>query len=112
LVYPNPESVGAWFYGKNWFPWEVPRHLIVPPSTAVSKAALQFGLKTQKVYTSTTYALEWLSYSSDFKSGRPITQFKPNVKNVDRCLCFLEGLLVLLRRRVGEELTIVLVKQE
>ena len=30
FVYPNSNSLGARVYKEYWFPWEVPRHLIIP----------------------------------------------------------------------------------
>jgi SAM-dependent methyltransferase len=44
LVYPNPESLGARIYRRDWMGWEPPRHLVLPTVRAIRLLAKSVGL--------------------------------------------------------------------
>lgn len=111
LTYPNPESFVAKLFGSNWFAWEVPRHIIIPPAKTIIKISRDIGYAKVKTYTSSKYGLAWIAHSSDYKAGRSIIEFKPNVKFLDRLIYFVEKMLICLGVNIGQELTIVLCKK-
>src|SRR5215471_12677634 len=63
LRYPNPDSFGAKHFGSDWFPWEVPRHLVLPPGGALAKAAAGVGLKRIRLRTDSKYAAAYFAHS-------------------------------------------------
>jgi len=111
LFYPNPESLGARIYGKAWFPWEVPRHLVIPPGSALSKAAAGVGLTTIRIQSHGKNAAGFFAHSRAFKEGRTVDESHPELNRMDKFVASCERLLNVLVKSLGEELVIVLEKR-
>jgi len=69
LFYPNPHSHGAGRYATNWFPWEVPRHLIFPTPKALKLLAKETGFSSVDVVTRAAYSEVHWSWSKAYESG-------------------------------------------
>lgn len=108
LVYPNPEALGARVFGGAWYPWEVPRHLVLPSARALTKAARQIGFASVCWRTSAKYSTEYFAHSRAYRGGRPVNEFRPDINARDRILEDLERILVGMKIQVGEEITVVL----
>ena len=39
LIYPNPQGLPAWVYGRYYVQWDPPRHLVLPTMRALTAAA-------------------------------------------------------------------------
>jgi len=111
LFYPNPESLGARIYGKAWFPWEVPRHLVMPPGRALSRAAARVGLTATKLRTHGRDAAGYFAHSRAFRDGRTVDEFHPALNRSDWFLARCERLINTIFGNLGEELVIVLEKK-
>lgn len=110
LFYPNPESLGARIYGKAWFPWEVPRHLVMPPGSALSKAAARVGLTTIEIQSHGKDAAGYFAHSRAYRDGRTVDEYHPALNRSDKFMANCERLLNIIFRNLGEELVIVLKK--
>jgi SAM-dependent methyltransferase len=108
LVYPNPESLGATLFGAAWFPWEVPRHLGIPPLQALIRAALLIGLKPLRWRTSANGSAQYFALSRAYKMGRIVDQIHSDVYKREKALEFIERIVLRLGKHVGEEAIIVL----
>ena len=110
LFYPNPESLGARIYGKAWFPWEAPRHLVMPPGSALSRAAARVGLVTIEIQSHGKDAAGYFAHSRAYRDGRTVDEYHPALNRSDRFIAQCERLLNIIFRNLGEELVIVLKK--
>jgi len=111
LFYPNPESLGARFFGSAWYPWEVPRHLVLPPARTLANAARSIGLFPLKVRTNCKHAAAYFAQSRKYLSGRAVIETAPDISVRDRCFAQLEGLLAHWPFHLGEEVMLVLQKR-
>jgi SAM-dependent methyltransferase len=111
LVYPNPKSLGARIWKGNWFPWEVPRHLIIPPIKAVENfvaAMPDVWMKPVKRHTLSRAATGLLSYSRSYTKG--ILPDQSSVTALDYFLSLIEKTATALGIQFGEESVIVFEK--
>ena len=111
LAYPNPESLGARLFSDRWFPWEVPRHLVIPPVHSLLRVANQIGLATVSWRTETKEAGRFFAFSRYYRAGRQVDEEHPNVNRWDRWLQRLERCLVGVGMSLGEEVRVVLQKE-
>jgi SAM-dependent methyltransferase len=110
LVYPNPQALGARIYGDDWFPWEVPRHLVFPPLRALRNLAEEIGFKALRWETKNDNAAEYFSRSRLYRQGLPVEETRAYAQSRDHVLSFVERLLILAGMDAGEEIVIVLEK--
>jgi SAM-dependent methyltransferase len=105
IVSPNPDSFGAHAFGADWFPWEAPRHLVLPTIPALARLAEELGWSAFRARTTARSAAYYLNNSRAYRHARPL---EPEPKRRDRLLGSWEGMLVALGRPRGEELVCVL----
>jgi SAM-dependent methyltransferase len=106
LFYPNPESLLARFYGSDWFPWEAPRHLVLPPPPALPGLARRCGLVVASVRTTARSAAAFSAYSRALRRGEP-ADFGDEARSFgDRALACVERLAVSVGSPVGEEVLV------
>jgi SAM-dependent methyltransferase len=110
LIYPNPESLGAKLFGGAWYPWEAPRHLILPPSSSLIRAANRVGLTLVKSSTSAAGARAYFAHSRSYRKNQTINESCPSVTVADFALEAVERMLLFLNPGIGEDSTIILRK--
>ena len=108
LVYPNPRSLGARRFQHFWFAWDAPRHLALPPPSAVAAQAARVGLRVVRVRTSARAASVIAANSRAYSNGTRANQTQPGFR--DRAFGMLQRVLVALGQPVGEEAVVVLEK--
>ncbi len=112
LRYPNPVSLGSRVFGDRWFPWDIPRHLVLPhPASLAHLARKKTGLHLESQRSSARTAVNVFAYSRSYASGRPVHIGEPHANFSDRVLGLVEGCLVQLGFQLGEELVIVFRKE-
>lgn len=111
IIYPNPKSLGAKIYGDSWFPWEVPRHLVIPPAKAVMNVAKQMGFNPLKLSVSAKDAAYYFALSRAYKLSKPANEFHPDINTWDTLLGLVEKFLIKVIPSLGEEITLVLGKK-
>lgn len=111
IIYPNPNSLGAKIYGDAWFPWEVPRHLVIPPAKAVMNIAEQLGFYPMRLSVSAKDAAYFFALSRTYSLGKPVNESQPDIRARDTLLAIGENLLIKLFPSLGEEISLVLVKK-
>ncbi|HYS45808.1 MAG TPA: class I SAM-dependent methyltransferase [Rhizomicrobium sp.] len=60
ITTPNPNSFGAWLYGRRWLNWHTPYHMQFYTRRSIRAVAARAGLKLVKTETAT--ASEWQYY--------------------------------------------------
>jgi SAM-dependent methyltransferase len=60
ITTPNPNSFGAWLYGRRWLNWHAPYHMQFYTRRSMGAVAARAGLKLVKMETAT--ASEWQYY--------------------------------------------------
>lgn len=110
LVYPNSESLGARIFREDWFPWEVPRHLVFPSARAIKKVASDVGLVTKSLKSSARCAQVFIAWSRPYRKHEPINPHTVSITFPDRLFALYERALVAIGFKLGEELVIVLEK--
>ncbi len=110
LLYPNPESLGARIFREAWFPWEAPRHLVLPPSSALSREIHRAGLAVERIRTTARFAPIFIARSRKYRSGSPGEAIDSSVGVRDLGIGLLESVLVRLGFDIGEEVVASLVK--
>jgi 2-polyprenyl-3-methyl-5-hydroxy-6-metoxy-1,4-benzoquinol methylase len=110
LIYPNIESLGARIFRDEWYPWEAPRHLVLPVARAIRKAASAIGLITASLKTSARYAQTFIAYTRHYRKGQPLNPQTASTIFQDRLFAFCERALMAIGLKLGEELIIVLEK--
>jgi SAM-dependent methyltransferase len=108
LVWPNPNGLGARRFGAAWFAWDPPRHLVIPPASAVAAAARRVGLTVRSWRSLGRGAASHAAYSRALRDGRPITLDHPDIDASDRAFHRVEQLMLPVARASGEEAVIVL----
>jgi SAM-dependent methyltransferase len=111
LFYPNPESLGAWLFGRDWFPWDAPRHLSLPTIRALTTAAKSVGFDLVRARSEAQNAVDLFSLSRSYRAGRRVDAAAPAVAAVDRALAWLERLALRLHLNLGEEVVVVLARR-
>jgi SAM-dependent methyltransferase len=110
LVYPNIESLGALIFREDWFPWEAPRHLVLPTARAISMRADDIGLVTASLRSLVRAAPWMIACSRRYRKREPLNLDTVPITSQDRLFAFCERALVTLGFMLGEELLIVLEK--
>ncbi len=112
IRYPNPQSLGAKVFKSFWYPWEVPRHLVIPAMGALTKAARTVGLKPMECETTAVGASHFFALSRSLKAGRTVDEYDPKITTRDVFARLLEHTLILFGLDVGEEIRITLRKAD
>lgn len=103
LIYPNPESLGAWVFGKDWFPWDAPRHLVFPTAIALEKEAEGIRLSVVHKRYSSRFAANYFACSRCLKSGKLLSEDSFKIGWQDYLLSGVERVLIMLGLHFGEE---------
>ncbi|MEQ8329607.1 MAG: methyltransferase domain-containing protein [Longimicrobiales bacterium] len=109
LVYPNPHALAARRFGPAWMGWDAPRHLVLPPPSALSRLATLGGLRLRSRRTTARNALAHLAHSRGMAARPGVAATVTGQATVsDRALAALERALVAAGIDVGEEVIAVL----
>jgi SAM-dependent methyltransferase len=109
FVYPNPGALGARLFGPDWYPWEVPRHLVFPSRRALASLARRAGLEPARMRTAANWSAPYLlAASRALRHGRSARGAQPALR--DRAWALLERALCGLGVPCGEEVVAVFVK--
>lgn len=110
MFYPNPHSFGAQWHKTNWFPWEIPRHLIFPTSKAVKIIASRVGFSEATVFTrSYCSSVQWIS-SKAYKYQQHPDKVRPDLDLVEKAGLLTERILGIVGLEKGCETIVVLRK--
>jgi SAM-dependent methyltransferase len=107
VVYPNPDSLGARVFGKDWFHWDAPRHLVLPSVSALAREAGRIGIMPVSVRTTARWVCMFPK-SSGYRNG---DSARSQLSNRDRFARLLERMLVSLGCAAGEEAVISFKRQ-
>lgn len=107
VVYPNPGSLGARIFGKDWFHWDAPRHLVLPSVSSLAREAVRIGIVPVSVRTTARWVCMFPK-SSDYRKGGSA---QSRLSKRDRFAGFLERVLVSLGCLAGEEAVISFKRQ-
>jgi SAM-dependent methyltransferase len=110
LYYPNPEALGARIFREQWFPWEAPRHLMMPTVGAMRQVAGEAGLEVVQLRTTARRAWAFMAHSHDYLRHREPDLLAPNATGKDFALAWLERAMVGVGIPAGEEVVAVLRK--
>jgi SAM-dependent methyltransferase len=101
LLYPNPAALAARWFGPDWFHWDPPRHLSLPPIGALPAAVHRAGLEIVSVRTLARWGGQAAANSRACRDGRAPEQRSLSLR--DRLTGTTEALLVAAGFNVGEE---------
>ena len=108
IMTPNLNSLGHRWFGRFWRGLEIPRHLMLFSSTALTKCASLAGLTVNLLCTETRLARMIYNPSASAKSGARGIGEKTNFKTTTKVSAFLfqamEDLWIQFRKDAGEEL--------
>lgn len=110
LFYPNPHSFGAEWHNTDWFPWEVPRHLIFPTPKAVKMMARETKFSEVKVFTRAFYSDEHWIRSKAYKNQLNPETERLNLDLTEKLGLFTEQVLTKLGFEKGWE-TVAMLKK-
>lgn len=105
LVHPNLHSLGARRFGRAWYPWDPPRHLVLPSVPGIVEIAGRVGLRA-RVTTRSATAHRISARSRARRAGEGAERGR--VGPGDRLFHLLEGILVAMGVQCGEEQCVVL----
>lgn len=108
-IYPNPESLMARWFGRHWYHWDPPRHLVMPPLRALRRMAADAGLRVVRGRTLSRWAADtWLHSHSRYRVavGRVGVPWHAGYGGAG--LPWVERVLVAVGASVGEEVAAVL----
>ncbi|MBK8809924.1 MAG: class I SAM-dependent methyltransferase [Acidobacteria bacterium] len=108
LIFPNPVSIDSRWYGKDWFAWEVPRHLILPSPYAIRRLAESSGFRIKRVSSNCARHL-WVS-SKSYQLGLNPESSKPELSLAEKLGLKLQTILTFFGKKVGSEQVVVLEK--
>jgi SAM-dependent methyltransferase len=103
ITWPNPYSLGARLLADRWFPWEAPRHLVLPPGAALCDAARRAGLCPIHCRTTPRFSAYFFAYSRD--RGGSVGR-RPDMR--DGILSSMIGFLNLFFGNLGDETVLYL----
>jgi SAM-dependent methyltransferase len=114
LFYPNPDGFPARLYGKDYFQWDPPRHLVLPSITGLRRLAARCGLQVRCVTSRvlcrqgvrTFYAISRAWARGHSRAAQSLPPITPGV----RWLVRLEQTLTTLRFPYGTDVVAVLVR--
>ena len=93
LFYPNPHSLGAEWNRADWFPWEVPRHLIFPSVNAIKLVARNAGFAEASAITRAYYSEVHWSWSKAYEMNLNPAEHSPRLGIKERFGVLLENLV-------------------
>ena len=108
VVWPNPRGLGARRFGPAWLHWDPPRHLAIPPVSAVVAAARSAGLRVASWRSLGRGAASISACSVALREGRPVALDNPDIRMPDKLFHWFERLLLLVDPEAGEEVVLVL----
>jgi len=103
LIYPNPVGLGARLFQRLWTEWDPPRHLVMPPLSAICTAAHRNGLHPLSART-VTRSIRGFAGSRCARAG--LTPTDAQACGGDKVLKNLSNLMVSLGLHVGEEIVV------
>ena len=110
MFYPNPHSFGADWFNTEWFPWEVPRHLILPTTKAIEGIAKEAGFSEVKAFSRADYSdIHWTS-SKAYKNRLNPDIARPALDLNEKLGLFGEHFLTKIGFEKGWEIVAVLTK--
>lgn len=102
FVYPNPRALGARLFGSAWYPWEVPRHLVLPSRAGLESVSRAAGLTPVRIETVSNWSAPYLlAASRALAAGRPVDGAQAGWR--DHALALAERALCGLGFAAGEE---------
>lgn len=107
LFFPNSQSLGARCFGSDWYEWDPPRHLCFPSLGALGLLARRAGLVVLRASTTAWRAATIYAASRAVRAGRALDRERPRVARRDRLLATADALLATLGFGVGEEITLI-----
>jgi 2-polyprenyl-3-methyl-5-hydroxy-6-metoxy-1,4-benzoquinol methylase len=110
LVYPNPESLGVRLDGVFSCNWDAPRHLVLPPRTAIVSLLKRLGFCRVKARTAAAKAGAYRAVARQYKEGRIGIGFDTRPRASDRLFQIAESLLVGCGASLGEEIFVTAYK--
>jgi SAM-dependent methyltransferase len=108
LIYPNPVGLGARLFRRLWTEWDPPRHLVMPPLSAIFTAARRSGLHPLSGRT-VTRSIRGFTWSRCAWAG--LTPTDAQVCSGDKVLKELSNLMVSVGLQFGEEIVVSLGRQ-
>ena len=108
IVSPNPSSVGARVFREHWYPWEVPRHLVLLPPKVMSTLAVKAGFGFAKVFTTAYQTCAFFAVSRRLRHQTHVSLGDVKPGRLDVVLGKVEHALVGVGLPVGEEVVAVL----
>jgi SAM-dependent methyltransferase len=110
LIYPNPRALAARRFGAHWLGWDPPRHLVIPPRSALPGMAARAGLRVAASRTLARSGAFNAAASRWIRSGKqPILTSLP-LERGDRRFLRLEQATLLIDPDAGEEVVAVLAR--
>ena len=110
LIYPNPRALAARRFGAHWLGWDPPRHLVIPPRSALPGMAKASGLRSVASRTLARSAAFTAAASRWIRRGeRPILTSLP-LERSDRRFLRLEHAALWIDADAGEEVVAVLAR--
>jgi SAM-dependent methyltransferase len=108
LLFPNSGSSDAGWFQKYWFPWDPPRHLILPSVRAVFDLAKNAGFEVDNCYTNVG---KWVWQNSKaYKLNKHPDTFRANLSMLETLAFNFQRLKNAVGFRVGSEVVVVLKK--
>jgi SAM-dependent methyltransferase len=108
LLYPNPRSLGAWWFGTAWHSWDPPRHLTLPPPAAIRALGAACGLRCV-TRTRNQRAAAIFAASRALRGGFEVDAATASA--ADRAIAVVSGALVAAGAPAGEELVVTLTRE-
>lgn len=110
LYLPNSESLGARWFGPDWFAWDPPRHLCLPSLSSFGALSESAGLKVIESRTTNRGGTYIYAASRALRANVPMDRVRAPVGAQDRIMTFVTTALLILGFEVGEEIAITLGK--
>jgi 2-polyprenyl-3-methyl-5-hydroxy-6-metoxy-1,4-benzoquinol methylase len=101
-MFPNPDALAARLFGQDWFAWDAPRHLVLPPLDAVRFLLEGTGLLVRRARTLDRWAADHAMQSAAYRRGEGLQDDVPG--RWHRGLGVVERALVAAGADLGEEI--------
>jgi SAM-dependent methyltransferase len=107
VVYPNPDSLGVQCQKQFAVNWDPPRHLVIPPLSAIVAMMKDIGFDNFETRTSAGSAAGYRKIARQYRAGRTGGGFENTKPSLgDRIFGLRESALVMLGSPVGEEIRV------
>jgi SAM-dependent methyltransferase len=110
LFFPNPNSLGGRYFGAEWFPWEVPRHLTLPSVDGMGRLATNAGFSANNTKARAYYSGVHWARSKAYAVGRHPENDPPALGAKERLGVLAESTMARLGLQTGWEMVSVLKK--